>query len=73
MKYPEKIMKISEMSSLLGFPKRYLLRAYKTKGQKFAHKEDPLRKNSPILFDTEEFEKWRQRQIEMENRAIVER
>ena len=32
---------------------------------------NPMKKNSPIIFDTEEFEKWRLRQIETESRTMI--
>lgn len=61
MQYPKPIMKITEMAEL-GFPVWYLRTCYWTKGQTFAVKANPKNKNSPILFDTEKFEKWRLQQ-----------
>lgn len=57
MKYPKPIMKKTELERM-GFPKEYLMRAYRTRGQTFARKMNPVKENSTILFDTEEFEKW---------------
>lgn len=68
-KYPKKIMRLSELVKL-GYTKEYLMKQYRTKGQKFAKKQDPTRRNSPIIFDTELFEKQQQRQQEIENRQI---
>lgn len=58
MNYPKKIMKMTELEKL-GFPREHLEYAYRRKGQTFAFKMNPTKKNSAILFDTEEYEKWR--------------
>jgi hypothetical protein len=58
MQYAKPVMKISELKSM-GFPEEYLLFAYRSKGQTFAWKMNPTKSNSPILFDTEGFEKFR--------------
>lgn len=59
MQYPKPIMRATEMEKKLGFPREYLLRAFRTHGQTFARKINPTAPNSPIIFDTEGFEKWR--------------
>ncbi len=59
MTYPKQVMKMSELQKM-GFPRDFLLYAYRRKGQNYARKATPAI-NSPILFDTEEFEKWRLR------------
>lgn len=59
MDYPKPVMKISELKKL-GFSREYLLKAYRRKGQSYAWKMSPA-PNSPIVFDTEAFEKWRLR------------
>ena len=69
IKYPKKIMKLSELTKL-GFKKEYLMNCYRTKGQRFAQKQNPMKSNSPIIFDTEQFEKWRIKQLITENSAI---
>lgn len=70
LKYPRQIMRLSEMKEQMGFPEELLLNAYRTKGQKFAQKINPMKKNSPIIFYTEEFEKWRMKIQETENLAL---
>lgn len=60
MTYKAQVMKTSELMKM-GFSYEYLMRAYRIRGQKFARKMDGTKKNSPIIFDTEEFEKWRLR------------
>lgn len=69
MEYPKPIMKITELNEM-GFPKEFLMVAYRTKGQDFAQKVNPLKRNSPIIFETEKFEKYRLKKLAMENRAI---
>lgn len=60
MNYPKKVMKMTELEKL-GFSRAHLEYAYRRKGQTFAFKMNPTKRNSPILFDTEEYEKWRVR------------
>lgn len=62
MKYSKPIMSRSELIKM-GFPREYLDRAYRSKANNFASKMNPTARNSPILFDTELFEVWRQREI----------
>lgn len=69
MEYPKRIMKISELIGM-GFTRDMLMNAYRVKGQIFAWKMNPGRKTSTILFDTEEFEKWRMKQLRTENAAL---
>lgn len=57
MVYPKPVMRATELEKM-GFPRDYLLYAYRRKGQSYAWKSTP-KKNSPILFDTVAFEKWR--------------
>lgn len=54
MVYPKQVMRATELEKM-GFPREYLLYAYRRKGQNYAWKATPAR-NSPILFDTEVFE-----------------
>ena len=71
MQYPKKVMKLTELVKEMGFPEEYLQRAYRLPTQRFAGKMNPMKKNSPIIFDTEEFEKWRLCQIETESRTMI--
>lgn len=68
-RYPRRIMRLNELVEL-GYSKEYLMKQYRRKGQTFAKKQDPTRRNSPIMFDTELFEKHERRQQEVENRQI---
>lgn len=52
--FPKNQMRIRELMEL-GYRKRELMEAYMAHGQVFARKEDPARKNSPIIFDTDGF------------------
>lgn len=74
MKYPRQIMKISDLEQM-GFPKEYLLRAYHSRGQTFATKMNPAKRNSPVIFDTEGFDQWMQQEIKAqqsaERRAVI--
>lgn len=72
MEYPKKIMRIKELRKM-GFTEKFLLNAYRIPGQRFAMKENFLKQNSPIIFDTDEFEKWRLKNLETENRIIAGR
>lgn len=69
IEYPKRIMKLSELTKL-GFKKEYLMNCYRSKGQRFAQKQNPMKSNSPIIFDTEQFEKWRLKQLIIENSSI---
>ncbi|MDE6052487.1 MAG: hypothetical protein K2G55_01715 [Lachnospiraceae bacterium] len=68
-KYPKRIMRLSELIKL-GYTREYLMKQYRIKGQRFAKKQNPALRNSPIIFDTELFEQQQQRQQAMENRQI---
>ena len=59
MKYAKKVMRKSELCEM-GFPEEFLDSAYR----------ESYKKNSPIIFDTEEFDKWRLRKLRDENKAI---
>lgn len=65
MEYPKKVMKISELEKM-GFPREFLEKAYRSKGQTFANKMDPTKPNSAIIFCMDGFEKWRLRQIRLQ-------
>lgn len=68
MKYPKSIMKISELKRM-GFPEQFLLNAYFSENQKFAWKMDVSKRNSPILFDTELFEIYRMKQLDIDRQT----
>lgn len=63
--YPKQIMRMSELKKM-GFPEEFLLAAYRNPVQTFAHKINPIKRSSPIVFDTDGLEKWRQKQIKAE-------
>ncbi len=65
MKYPKPIMRKSELMKM-GFPEECLMTAYRSPGQDFAHKINPARSNSAIIFETEGFEKWRKKLMRRE-------
>lgn len=67
MEYPKAIMKMGELVKM-GFPRSFLDEAYRERGQDFAQKGQ--KKNSPIFFETEKFEKWRVRKQREENKAL---
>lgn len=58
MKYPKKVMTITELKEM-GYPEEWLRTIYRSRHQKIAWKMDESKRNSPILFDTEELEKFR--------------
>lgn len=57
MKYPKPVMNKSELVKM-GFSEPFLERAFHKRGQTFAWKSGNT-KQSQVLFDTEEFEKYR--------------
>lgn len=58
MKYEKAVMTITELKKM-GFPEEWLRSIYRNRHQTIAWKMDASKKNSPILFDTEELEKYR--------------
>lgn len=64
MEFPKAIMRRSELQEM-GFPERLLDRAFADPTQKFAFRQQPLRQNSAILFDTSGFGKWLAKQVEI--------
>ena len=70
--YPKQIMKMTELTKM-GFPEEFLLYAYRNPRQTFAHKMNPTKKNSPIIFDTAGFETWRQKLIKTEIQSMPRR
>lgn len=68
MEYGKKVMRMSELEEM-GFPKEYLKNAYANPKQDFAWKISPTKRNSPIVFDVEKFEKYRQETMKAERNA----
>lgn len=66
--YPKPIMKISELIKM-GFTRDYLLNIYALPTQDFAWKQNATKKNSPIMFETEKLEEYRQNQIKLEQQS----
>ena len=64
MKYPKALMRMSELKKM-GFPEDYLREAYAKGG--IAWRLSPEKYNSPIMFDTEELEKYRQNQMKIDH------
>jgi len=67
--YPKSIMKKNELMGM-GFPEEYLMRVYRSPAQNFAHKMNPTKINSPIIFETKAFEDFRQKQIAAEVKSM---
>lgn len=61
MNYEKPVMKKAELAKM-GFTNDYLMSVYRKNNHAIAWKMNPEKKNSPILFDTEEFEKYRKLQ-----------
>lgn len=64
MEYPKPIMGATELRQM-GFPRSVVDRAARSKGQRFCWRSNPKNPQSPLLFDTEGFEKWRQSQARL--------
>ena len=69
MEYPKPFMGKKELIQM-GLTREYLNRAIATPGQTFAFKQNPTKKTSPYIFDTQGFEKWREKDAVMQNRAM---
>lgn len=72
MKYAHPVMSKKELIGM-GFTRAYLDRAIAVPGQTFAWRLNPANKSSPVLFDTEAFERWRLREIAVAERARRQR
>ena len=53
-----KYIRISEAAALTGYKPDYLKSLYHFPGQNFAIKMNPLKNNSPIMYDMDAFYKW---------------
>ena len=63
--------KVKEIAKKKGISLNQLEKDTKRESnQSFAQKINPYKKNSPIIFDTEEFDKWRLKKLRDENKAI---
>lgn len=69
MDYPKPFMGKKELMKM-GLSLQYLNRAIAAPGQTFAFKQDPSKKTSPYIFDTQGFEKWRVKDTVMQGKAI---
>ena len=69
MEYPKPFMGKRELMKM-GLSLQYLNRAIAFPGQTFAFKQDPSKKTSPYIFDTQGFEKWRVKDTVMQGKAI---
>jgi hypothetical protein len=67
MKYPKKVMSLTELTRVdnsnpdynIGYSREWLLMIYQLPGQQIAWKIGKGGKTSPIVFDTDELEKYR--------------
>ena len=66
MTYPKQVMKMSELIGM-GFPREYLLRVFRTNNRAIAWKMNPAKRNSPIVFNTEELEKLRKQESKIKH------
>lgn len=72
MEYPRPFMGKKELMGM-GLSRQYLDRAIAAPGQTFAFKQDPTKKTSPYIFDTQGFEQWRAKDTVMQNKAMQRR
>lgn len=50
----------------MGYPPELLERAYRTRGQRVAFKINPMKKNSPLMFDLGELKNFIEKQERMD-------
>lgn len=60
MQYAAQVMRLTELQKM-GYSREYLLNVFRTT-QGIAWKMNPTKPNSPICFDTERLEKYRESQ-----------
>ena len=70
MLYPAKVMRASDLEKHMGLSRGTVSRLVHFPGQKFAWKNGKAR-NSPVLIDTEAYEKWRFQQIKISQGGTV--
>lgn len=61
MEYPQKVMRAAEIERMYGYSRGSISRLIHYPGQKFAFRLKPECRNSPVLIETEKFERWRER------------
>lgn len=69
MNYEKQVMSKKELMKM-GFPEDVLLRASREKNQTFCWRQNPKNRTSPLLFDTEGFEKWRLQQVRLQHQYV---
>ncbi len=69
LEFPKPIMKMKELMEM-GFPQEVLLEAYRDPNQQFATKVNPLKANSPLVYDTEGFRNWWLKRIHAQTKAM---
>lgn len=69
IKFPRAFMRSSELQKL-GLPEELLQRAYADKNQGFAMKINPIKANSPLVFETQGLAEWLSRQIDAQVRGM---
>ena len=67
--FPKPVMRAKELMEM-GFPYELLRRAYGTRGQRFAMKLHPEKTNSPLVFFTEGFSQWLEKDIAAQDRGM---
>ena len=70
--FPKPRMRLRELMAM-GFSERELEAAYRANGQRFAHKLNPSKKNSPIVFDTDGLGKYFEKLAAAEDAAMRKR
>lgn len=70
MKYLKPIMKMSELKRM-GMTETFLKKAAMNKEGKIAWRTDKENRNSALMFDTEELEKYRLKEIELEKKYKI--
>ena len=68
MVYPKELMRKKDLIKM-GIPEAYIDRAITDPNQSFAFKINPMKKNSPYIFDTKKFEKWREEDEKQQMKA----
>lgn len=66
MTYPKKFMTVKEMQEFTGLKRDYLLGLFRRSDNNFAMKLDPTKANSTIIFDTEKYDEWMQKEIKQQ-------
>lgn len=67
--FPRKFMRKQELMKL-GLPEALLDSVRGDRRQRFVMKMNPMKRNSPIIFDTEELAKWMDKEIASQVKAM---